>query len=69
MVPRAVNPLYTGRKELGVRLARAFSFNDPAPPEKQRIFVITGLGGTGKSEICLKYAEDHREKFVTQCLL
>lgn len=64
MVPRAATNLYTGRKELGVRLARAFSFDPLTPPKQQRTFVITGLGGTGKSEVCLKFAEDHQDKYV-----
>ncbi|KAL8722147.1 MAG: hypothetical protein Q9181_007550 [Wetmoreana brouardii] len=30
---------------------------------EQRIFVISGIGGTGKSEVCLKFAEDHRDEY------
>lgn len=32
---------------------------------KQRRFVIVGMGGIGKSEICLKVAENIRERFVS----
>lgn len=49
---------------LGKRLAQVFSLSTSAPPIQQRIFVIVGLGGMGKSEICLKFAEDHRDEFV-----
>ncbi len=69
MAPRAVNRFYTGRQELGMRLARAFLFDPLTPPEIQRTFVITGLRGTGKSEICLKFAEDHRHEYVTSNVL
>lgn len=34
------------------------------PPKKQRTFAIFGLGGTGKSEACLKFAEDHRDEYA-----
>ena len=62
-VPR-VNPLYTGRRELGERLTKVFSFDPSAPPSKQRVFVIIGIGGTGKSEVCAKFADDHEKEYV-----
>ncbi|KAM0804164.1 hypothetical protein BDR22DRAFT_885950 [Usnea florida] len=61
-VPR-VNTLYTGRRELGERLAKVFSFDPFAPPSEQRVFVIIGIGGTGKSEVCAKYAHDHEKEY------
>ena len=64
MVPRAVSPLYTGRGELGERLAQLFSFDPSTPPKKQRTFVIIGVGGIGKSEVCLKYIKDHEDEYV-----
>ena len=63
MVPRAVSSLYIGRERLGKRLVQVFSVN-PSTPRKQRTFVIVGLGGMGKSEVCLKFAEDHKDKYV-----
>lgn len=62
MVPRDASRLYTGRGELGERLAQVFSFDSSRPPTQQRVFVIIGVGGTGKSEVCLKFAENHREE-------
>ena len=64
MVPRSASRLYTGREELGERIAQAFSFDASSNPKPSRIFVIIGRGGTGKSEICLKYAEVHRGQYV-----
>lgn len=61
-MPR-VSPLYTGRRELGERLTAAFSFDPSAPPVQQRIFVIIGIGGTGKSEVCAKFANDHEDEY------
>ncbi|KAL2044651.1 hypothetical protein N7G274_002425 [Stereocaulon virgatum] len=63
MVPRTASRLYTGREELGERLAQVLSFNPSTPSTQQRIFTITGVGGTGKSEVCLKFAEDHRDEY------
>ena len=64
MVPRSASRLYTGREELGKRLAQAFSFDTSSNPKQQRTFVIIGRGGTGKSELCLKFAEVHRGQYV-----
>ena len=64
MVPRSASRLYTGREELGKRLTQAFSVDASSNSKPQRVFVIVGRGGTGKSEICLKYAEVHRGQYV-----
>ena len=64
MVPRSTSRLYTGREELGERLAQAFSFDASSNAQQQRTFVIIGRGGTGKSEVCLKFAEVHRDQYV-----
>ena len=64
MVPRSSSRLYTGRRELGERLAEVFSHGPWTSLTQQRIFVIAGLGGTGKSEVCLKFAEDQRDRYV-----
>ena len=60
-IPR-VSPLYTGRRELGKRLTAVFAFDSSAPPVRQRVFVIIGIGGTGKSEVCAKFANDHEDE-------
>ena len=63
-MPHAASRLYTGRTELGKRLTKAFLFDPAMPLIEQRIFVIIGLGGMGKSEVCLKFAEDHQDEYV-----
>jgi len=92
IIPRATSRLYTGRRELGDRFAQALAL-DRSSPVSHKVFVITGLGGTGKSELCvgcnlhhkstknahalrvlylglylqltlcLKFAEDHQDKY------
>ncbi|RDW70985.1 putative kinesin light chain 1 protein [Coleophoma cylindrospora] len=62
-VPRVVNELFTGRDELLGRIQKALRYDDNSFAKKQKRFVITGLGGQGKSEICLKVASLMQEEF------
>lgn len=64
IVPRPVNDLFTGRGELLLRIQEAIYFESTSTPDKQKRFVITGMGGQGKSEICLKVASQMREELV-----
>jgi Holliday junction resolvasome RuvABC ATP-dependent DNA helicase subunit len=59
-VPSHVSPFFTGREQVGRRLEVAFS------PSKyrgsnQRRFVLFGMGGAGKTQICLHYVNTHRD--------
>ncbi|KAI4164739.1 MAG: hypothetical protein LQ342_001714 [Letrouitia transgressa] len=66
----AVNVFFTGRKALLERLSVSFMINgeggkqiiDPMPQAQKR-FVIYGLGGSGKTEFCCKYAEINQRHF------
>jgi hypothetical protein len=62
LVPRAVNTLFTGRADLLGRIHETFRSCSMSQLETQRRFVITGLGGQGKSEVCLKAANLMREE-------
>lgn len=64
MVPRAVNSLFTGRSDLLSRIQRALQSESVSAAQFQRRFVITGLGGQGKSEICLQSASLMKQKYV-----
>ena len=63
MVPRTVNSLFTGRSEVVKRMQSALR-NDSLDVTKQKRVVITGIGGMGKSELCLKVADLMREECV-----
>ncbi|KAH6694332.1 hypothetical protein BKA61DRAFT_257548 [Leptodontidium sp. MPI-SDFR-AT-0119] len=63
MVPRAINSLFTGRSDLLSRIQRALQSKPISAAQFQRRFVITGLGGQGKSEICLQVASLMKQKF------
>jgi phage/plasmid-associated DNA primase len=64
MVPRAMNNLFTGRTELLDRIQNALLGDRTSYAETQKTFVITGLGGQGKSEVCLKLANLVQEECV-----
>jgi hypothetical protein len=59
-VPRKTNSLFTGRTKLIERIKSEIRNGEP----DDRFFVITGLGGLGKSELCLKIAKEMREEYV-----
>ena len=64
MVPRNANTLFTGRKDILERLDRSLGpqSNSLDVAEHQRRFVTSGYGGIGKSDVCLKFPNDHREQ-------
>jgi putative protein kinase ArgK-like GTPase of G3E family len=63
IVPRPANSLFTGRSELIARILNAIR-NDDLDTTKQKRLVITGIGGIGKSEVCLRIANDMRQECV-----
>lgn len=62
MLTRSVNTLFTGREDTleAIESAIRRSVND-TQSTIQRRFVITGMGGQGKSELCLKVANSMRQ--------
>ena len=65
MVTRHANPLFTGRKDLLQELDGIVrdATKDPADRPQCRI-VLSGMGGQGKSEICLQLAHSLRHMQV-----
>ncbi|CAI7648569.1 unnamed protein product [Penicillium glandicola] len=59
LVPLAVSDNYTGRE----RLAQGLQEKLLAPNIRQKRFVLYGLGGSGKTQFCLKFASDNRDNF------
>jgi nucleoside phosphorylase len=64
IVPRGSSALFTGRANLIHEVGQQLCPASTQLPDKQRRFVFVGVGGIGKSEICLKLAETLREMFV-----
>ncbi|KAK5260992.1 hypothetical protein LTR40_003095, partial [Exophiala xenobiotica] len=62
-VPHLLSPVFTGRNEDLELLTTSFAPRPPLQRQHQRRFVLFGLGGSGKTQICLKYVQDQRERY------
>lgn len=62
-LPQAVSSIFTGGKDEAQIVEQAFWFATPKSPQlQQRRFIIYGIGGSGKTQFCSKFAQDHRER-------
>lgn len=63
MVPRSSTPQFTGRQLQAEMLKEELgAIQSPNVVNKLRIAVIQGLGGSGKTQFCLKFAEVNRSR-------
>jgi hypothetical protein len=68
-IPHNVSPVFTGREDILQQLSESC-----LPPRTQdnlrvqRRFVLYGLGGSGKTQVCLKFAQDYRERYASRVL-
>ncbi|KAI9148372.1 Kinesin light chain 1 [Paramyrothecium foliicola] len=63
-IPQSVRSIYTGREALLEELRQLFvPSQGTTRQQSQKRFVIYGLGGSGKTQFCCKFAEDYRESF------
>ncbi|KAG9668634.1 purine and uridine phosphorylase, partial [Aureobasidium melanogenum] len=60
-VPRAPNPLFTGRQALMVDMKKHLIAE--AKKNDRPVFVLQGIGGAGKSEAAIKFATDNQDNF------
>jgi hypothetical protein len=63
-VPRKTNSIFTGRAKLIERIKNEMRNSET----DDKVFVITGLGGLGKSELCLRIAKDMRQEYAAPYL-
>jgi hypothetical protein len=63
VVPRGVTTVFTGRHEILKEIKGAI-LNSSCHGQQKR-YIITGLGGLGKSELCLRIANDLRQSYVS----
>ena len=65
MVTRSLNSFFTGRKKILETIEKAILDNLKTQDVSQpRGYVVTGMGGQGKSELCLKVVHDLRSRLV-----
>jgi tetratricopeptide (TPR) repeat protein len=60
-------PHFTGREEYIRQLARFFKSRNIDDVPFRREFLLYGIGGAGKTQICLKFAEKHSKLYVLAC--
>lgn len=63
-VPFATVPTYTERHHLSEELSTKLE-KPPSEIRPTHAVVVTGLGGTGKTQLVLRYIEEHEEDFDT----
>jgi len=66
LVPHQLSPIFTGRQELVDKLKAALC-TDPGsgplhPQTKQKRAVVYGLGGSGKTQLSLKFLSDVQQR-------
>ncbi|KAF3026352.1 hypothetical protein E8E14_006358 [Neopestalotiopsis sp. 37M] len=61
-LPRPLNSLFTGQTKVVDRITAALRQGCPTPGQR-KIFVVTGPGGMGKSEVCLQVAHEMLHEF------
>lgn len=64
-IPQAVSSIFTGREAISQTVEDAlFAPESTKSSRQQRRFIVYGIGGSGKSQFCSKFAQDHRERLV-----
>ena len=60
VIPLTPNPSnrFTGRTEVVAKLKSHFFTNTNDVVKKRKFFLLYGMGGIGKTQICLKFVED-----------
>ena len=60
VMPLVPNPStrFTGRTEIIAKLKEHFSANFNNGVQKRKYFLLHGMGGIGKTQICLKFIEE-----------
>jgi signal recognition particle GTPase len=61
-----LSPVFTGQGHIGKRLETAFTPSEYKCPFQRR-FVLFGMGGAGKTQICLRYANNYQERYKNVC--
>ncbi|KAH8657048.1 hypothetical protein BGZ60DRAFT_416641 [Tricladium varicosporioides] len=66
VVPQAASMHFTGRDEVRRKLGEKLveDLYEGGVVDVQKRFVLYGLGGSGKTQICLKFAQDHKDRFT-----
>ena len=60
VIPLMPNPsnLFTGRTDIIAKLKKHFSTNTTDQIQRRKYFLLHGMGGIGKTQICLRFIEE-----------
>ena len=62
-VPYNLSSIFTGRDDIIQSISqRCLPSDNDQRPSIQKRFVLYGLGGSGKTQACVKFAQDYRER-------
>ena len=64
VIPLMPNPStrFTGRTEVIAKLKKHFLTNPDDVVQKWKVFLLYGMGGIGKTQICLKYVQEMSDR-------
>jgi hypothetical protein len=66
-VPKMLNPWFTGRNDIRSLVKEALIAERYTTDNQQKRYVLFGMGGSGKTQITLKFAHDHRKRYFHLC--
>ena len=61
-IPQVVSSIFTGREDAASIVAASLLSAEGSTFGQQRRLVIHGIGGSGKTQFCSKFAQDNRER-------
>ena len=65
-IPQVVSSVFTGREDVSRTIEDYFwKLEDEKCLRQQQRHIIHGVGGSGKTQFCCKFAQDHRERYCT----
>jgi hypothetical protein len=63
-IPNRLSTIFTSREHIAQGLQKKIlGPSNQKSPLRQKRFVLYGLGGSGKSQFCLKFAQDNRDRY------
>lgn len=62
LVPHIVSQYFTGRNDIREQMRESLVEDLYSEKLAHQMFVLYGLGGSGKTQISLKFAQEHRER-------
>ncbi len=62
-IPQVVSSIFTGREDICQAVEETLlAPEDLGSSRQQRRYIVYGIGGSGKTQFCSKFAQDHRER-------